>query len=93
MKISCNIFYTYVLRCSDNSFYTGYTINPKQRLLMHNKKKASKYTRSRTPVEFVFIKAFQNKNKAMSFEKRIKLLTRKQKEQIISGQNLEFWDL
>lgn len=60
---------------------------------MHNQKKASKYTRSRTPVEFVFLKAFNSKHKAMSFEKRIKLLSRNQKELIISGKNMEFWDV
>ncbi|MDO5027150.1 MAG: GIY-YIG nuclease family protein [Tissierellia bacterium] len=89
---SKDIFYTYILECADKTYYTGYTIDPKKRILKHNQKKASKYTRSRTPVKFVFLKAFNSKHKAMSFEKKIKLLKRSEKEKIISGLNVDFWN-
>lgn len=91
MKNDFEVFYTYVLKCSDNSFYTGYTNDLKSRINKHNKKIGSKYTRARTPVKYILIKACPSKNKAMSYEKRIKLLKRKQKEKIISGDNLDFW--
>lgn len=91
MKQTNKIFYTYVLECNDKTFYTGYTIDPVNRLKKHNQKKGAKYTRSRTPVKYVFLKAFDNKHKAMSFEKKIKLLKRKEKEVLISGAKLDFW--
>lgn len=71
--------YVYILRCSDNSLYTGYTTDLKKRIKLHNEKKASKYTRTRTPVKYVFTREFYNKNTAMSYEKKIKLLKKKKK--------------
>lgn len=86
-----NIFYCYILECSDKSFYTGYTPDLVSRIEKHNNKQGAKYTRARLPVKYVFFKAFSIKNKAMSFEMRIKSLTRKQKERLIAGGFLEFW--
>lgn len=84
MKKEENKFYTYILQCSDNSFYTGYTNNLENRIKLHNQKKASKYTRSRTPVKCVYSKIFNTKNDAMSFEYQIKQLTRNQKIKLIN---------
>lgn len=77
--------YVYILKCSDNTYYTGYTTNLEKRLKLHNEKKASKYTRARTPVEYVYTKECSDKIEAMKLEYRIKQLTRKNKQKIING--------
>lgn len=78
--------YVYILKCNDNTLYTGYTTDLKKRLLNHNKGVASKYTRGRTPVEYVFTKEFENKNLAMSYESKIKKMTKIKKYKLINGE-------
>ena len=70
---------TYILKCSDNSLYTGWTNDIKHRLKMHNEGKGAKYTRGRGPVELVYLEEFDTKQEAMSKEAKIKRLTRKEK--------------
>lgn len=77
--------YTYILRCSDNTYYTGWTNNLEKRLQAHNSGRGGKYTRSRTPVDLVYYEEFETKEEAMSREFAIKRLTRSQKEQVISA--------
>lgn len=70
---------TYILKCNDNSLYTGWTNDITHRLKMHNEGKGAKYTRGRGPVELVYIEEFETKQEAMSREAKIKRLTRKEK--------------
>lgn len=77
--------FTYILRCADGTYYTGWTNNLEKRLAAHNAGVASKYTRSRRPVELVYHERFETKEEAMSREWRIKQLTRTQKEALING--------
>lgn len=81
--------YTYILRCSDGSFYTGWTKDIEKRLRIHNSGKASKYTRARLPVELVYFEVFLNKIPAQKREAEIKKLTRDKKLKLIKGFNLE----
>ena len=74
--------WVYILRCSDGTFYTGWTNDPDKRLAAHNRGTASKYTRGRRPVELIFKKEFQTKEEAMSCEAKIKSLDRKEKLRI-----------
>ena len=76
--------YVYILQCSDNSYYTGWTTNLEQRLQAHNSKKGAKYTRSRLPVRLVYYEEFASKQEAMKREYAIKKLSRTQKEKIIA---------
>ena len=46
--------FTYILRCSDDSLYTGYTTDLAKRLQTHNAGKGAKYTKARLPVEMVY---------------------------------------
>ena len=48
--------YTYILECSDGSFYTGWTNNLEKRINCHNKGKGAKYTRGRLPLKLVILK-------------------------------------
>ena len=70
---------TYILKCNDNSLYTGWTNDITHRLKMHNEGKGAKYTRGRGPVELVYLEEFETKQEAMSREAKIKRLTRKGK--------------
>lgn len=75
--------YTYILRCKDDTFYTGWTNDLEKRVMAHNQGKGAKYTKPRLPVEVVYYETFQSKEEAMRRECEIKKLTRKQKELLI----------
>jgi len=79
------LFYTYILRCADGSLYTGYTTDLTRRLNRHNEGKASKYTRSRLPVEMVYSESFHTKEEALRREVAIKALSRAEKLKLIEG--------
>ena len=75
--------YTYILRCSDGTYYCGWTNDIENRLKTHNSGKGSKYTKVRLPVELVYYEEFETKEEAMSREWHIKRLSRAQKEELI----------
>lgn len=72
-------YYIYILRCVDNTFYTGYTNDLEKRIQTHNDKKGAKYTRGRTPVRLIHFETFDNKSDALKREYEIKKLSRKEK--------------
>ena len=75
--------FTYILRCCDGTLYTGWTNDLPKRLKSHNAGTASKYTRTRRPVELAYFEEFDTKQEAMRREFAIKQLTKAQKERII----------
>jgi len=75
--------YTYILRCKDNSLYTGWTNNLEKRIEAHNAGKGAKYTKARLPVELVYYEQFETKEEAMKREFAIKQLTKREKEMLI----------
>lgn len=75
--------YTYILRCSDDTFYTGWTTDLKKRIKVHNLGKGAKYTRARVPVTLVYWEEYESREEAMKREVAIKKLTRKKKESLI----------
>lgn len=75
--------YTYVVRCSDGSLYTGWTNDLEKRILAHNEGKGAKYTKPRRPVELIYYEEFPTKEEAMSREWKIKHMSRKQKLKMI----------
>lgn len=77
-------FYVYILRCADNTFYTGYTPNLENRIKLHNAGKGAKYTRERRPVELVWWREYKYFKKAFLEEIRIKRLRKKQKQKLIN---------
>lgn len=77
--------YTYILKCSDGTYYTGWTNNLEKRLDAHNKGKGARYTRPRTPVTLAYYESFATKEEAMQREYQIKRLTRAQKELLIQS--------
>lgn len=79
------IAWVYILRCADGSYYTGYTIDLQARLASHQAGNASRYTRSRRPVELVFSEPCRSRAEAMSRERRIKSLRRSDKAALIQS--------
>lgn len=79
-----DLFYVYVLKCRDESLYTGYTDDIEKRLIKHNNGKASKYTRSRLPVELIYFEEYSTKSQAMTREAAIKNLSRDEKLVLIN---------
>ncbi len=79
-----NTWYVYILRCSDNSLYTGITTDISRRLYEHNHTMdAAKYTRCRRPLTVVYYEETTSRSLAASREYEIKNLTRQQKEALI----------
>jgi len=75
--------YVYIVRCSDNTYYTGYTNNLKRRINMHNNGEGAKYTKGRRPVELVYSKEYDSKSRAMQKEYQIKQMPREKKIKLI----------
>lgn len=77
--------YVYILKCKDNTYYTGYTVDIDRRLEEHRTGLASKYTRGRTPVELVYWESLATKSEAMQREYQIKRMRRSEKERLIES--------
>lgn len=77
--------YVYMLRCADNSLYTGWCKDLDQRLKTHNSGKGAKYTRSRLPVKLVFYEEIEDKSEALKEEIRLKKLSKKKKEELVKN--------
>lgn len=75
--------YTYIVKCSDETLYTGWTNNLKKRLEAHNSGKGAKYTKNRRPVELVYFEEHGTKQEAMKREYAIKQLSRQKKLALI----------
>jgi putative endonuclease len=75
--------HVYVLRCADDTLYTGYTTDVERRVAEHDAGEGAKYTRGRTPVELVHVETYETQSAAMSREYEIKQLSRSRKERLI----------
>lgn len=84
------MYYTYMLRCSDNSIYTGMTNNLENRLNEHlsKGKNGAKYTKSHNVIKLEVVWKSKEKSLACKLEYKIKTLTKKQKETLINGEKL-----
>jgi putative endonuclease len=76
-------FHVYILQCSDGSFYTGYTNDLTKRIALHNKGGGAKYVRTRRPARLVFAKPYRYYKLAILEERRLKTLSRPQKEKLV----------
>ena len=76
----------YILKCGDNSLYTGITNNLEIRLLAHEEGRGAKYTKGRGPFEVVYQKGYASRSKATVKEIEIKKLSLEEKRELISGQ-------
>ncbi len=81
--------YTYILKCSDGSLYTGWTNRLEERVKAHNEGRGAKYTRGRRPVELVYYEVLETKEEALRREYTIKQMNRTQKLLLIEGRRRE----
>lgn len=79
--------YVYILRCKDDSLYTGWCIDLEKRLALHNSGKGAKYTRSKRPCKLVYYEEISNKSDALKREIAIKKLTKSKKEDLVRSFN------
>jgi len=80
------MFWVYVLKCADNSYYTGHTDNLENRFMQHQHKMyPTCFTATRLPVELVFSQEFSTRAEALASERQIKGWSRKKKEALIRG--------
>lgn len=77
-------WYVYILRCADNTLYTGSTDDVERRVAVHNSGKGAKYTRGRTPVEVVYTEECESCSAALKREYAIKQLSRGEKIKLIN---------
>lgn len=75
--------YVYILECSDNTYYTGWTNNLENRINTHNMGKGAKYTKARLPVKLAYYEELETKSLAMKREYAIKKLSRKEKIELM----------
>ena len=75
----------YIVRCSDNSFYTGATNDVKARLLKHNSGKGAAYTRTRRPVRLLYKELGMTRSQALVREAEIKSLPRGKKKILVKA--------
>ena len=78
-------FYVYILSTVNNTYYCGYTDDVQRRFELHKSGKGAKYTRANKPVKIVYTAEFETKIEAQHEERRIKKLSRKQKEDLINN--------
>lgn len=81
-----HLYYVYILRCSDNTYYTGVTNDVVRRFNEHQEgKDSNSYTFKRKPVQLVFYTEFSNIEVAIEKEKQIKKWSKNKKEALIDG--------
>ena len=78
-------YFVYIVRCNDDTLYTGITTDVDRRIEEHNKSdKGAKYTKVRRPVVLVYTKKYKNRSEASKEELQVKKLTRLQKDNLIN---------
>ena len=87
------IGYTYILRCSDGSYYTGSTIDLERRLEQHQSGEGANHTKKRLPVELVYVEEYDRIDIAFYREKQIQNWSRAKKEALIAGDSNKLQEL
>ena len=82
------MYYTYMVRCEDNSIYTGMTNNLEKRIKDHISKNGAKYTKSHKATRLEVAWRSKDKSLACKLEYQIKNLSKPQKEKLVEGERL-----
>ena len=80
-----NLFFVYILECSDGSYYVGSTNDLEERLRRHNAGEAAEWTSKRRPIKIVYQERYGSLLFARQREEQIKGWSRKKKENLING--------
>lgn len=82
------MYFVYMVKCSDNTLYTGYTKDLVKRVQQHNSgSKGARYTRTRRPVKLVYYELFKKQREAIRRERAIKSLSRVKKLELVKKFN------
>jgi len=82
-------WFVYMLRCADNSLYTGITTDIERRAKEHNgEKSVTRYTRVRQPVEVVYQEKADSRSEALKREAQLKKLKKAEKEALVIGEKV-----
>ena len=79
------MFFVYILRCADNTFYVGHTDNLESRTKLHNAGFGADYTALRRPVTLVHSESFKTQTTALARERQLKRWSGKKKAALIAG--------
>ena len=80
------MFYVYILKCNDGSFYTGHTENIEKRLIQHQQAFFSNcYTAQRLPISLEYQASFESREQALIIERQVKGWSRKKKQALINN--------
>ena len=79
------MWYLYILKCRDGSYYIGRTNTLQQRIERHNKARAAKWTSDKLPVRLVYQEKYEFEHEAIRRERQIKRWSRKKKQALIAG--------
>jgi len=77
-------WFVYILRCGDDSLYTGITNNIEKRINAHENGSGAKYTKGRGPLTLVYMQECADKSTAAKREMEIKKMGREKKEALVS---------
>ena len=80
--------FVYIVRCADNTFYTGWAVDVTLRVKTHNAGRGAKYTRARLPVKLVYSEELATRLEAMRRERTIKRYPRAKKLALVKSQKL-----
>ena len=80
-----NTWYLYILRCRDDTFYTGITTDVEKRLEAHSSGRGAKYTRGRGPLKLIYRETCGTHSDALRRELEIKALSRRKKEKLVES--------
>lgn len=87
-KASSDIWFLYIVRCSDGTLYTGIARDVVARIAQHDAGKGARYTRGRGPLTLCAVRRFRSKGAALSVEHAIKQMPRPVKEQLLQAGRL-----
>jgi predicted GIY-YIG superfamily endonuclease len=76
-------FYIYILKCSDETYYTGHTDNIEKRLAEHEYNAYECYTSTRLPIELVYLESFASRSEALEAERKIKKWGKRKKDALV----------
>jgi len=74
------VFFAYILKCKDQTYYVGHTENIETRLAQHQSGELGGYTSLRLPVELAYLETFPTRDEAFIVERKIKKWSRPKKE-------------
>jgi putative endonuclease len=77
--------HVYVVRCADDTFYTGYAVDPDARVRAHNAGRGARYTAGRGPVTLIYCEACPTKGAALRREHEIKRWPRARKIALVTS--------